>query len=80
MYADAKIVVTQPTAGQYKGFTAVCTHQGCVVAEVAGGTINCGCHGSKFKAADGSVANGPAASPLAAAEITVHGNQIHGPA
>jgi Rieske Fe-S protein len=80
VYADAKVVVTQPTAGQYKGFTAVCTHQGCVVADVADGTINCGCHGSKFKVADGTVANGPASSPLAAADITVHGNQIHGPA
>lgn len=80
VYANAKVVVTQPTAGQYKGFTAVCTHMGCIVADVAGGTINCGCHGSKFKIADGSVANGPASNPLASVQVTVKGNQILGPA
>lgn len=77
---DAKVVVTQPTSGQFKGFSAVCTHQGCIVADVADGTINCGCHGSKFKIADGSVANGPASRPLPAANITVKGGKIIGPA
>lgn len=80
VFPDQKIVVTQPSSGQFKGFSAVCTHQSCVVADVGNGTINCGCHGSKFKIADGSVANGPASSPLAAAEITVQGGKIMGPA
>jgi Rieske Fe-S protein len=80
VFADAKIVVTQPTAGQFKGFTAVCTHNGCLVASVEGGTIICPCHGSKFKIADGSVANGPASSPLAAVAVTVQGGQLHGSA
>ena len=80
VFPDHKLVVTQPTSGQFKGFSAVCTHQNCVVADVGNGTINCGCHGSKFKIADGSVANGPASSPLAAAEITVQGGKILGPA
>ena len=77
---DAKVVVTQPTSGQFKGFSAVCTHQGCIVADVADGTINCARHGSKFKIADGSVANGPASRPLPAANITVEGGKIIGPA
>ncbi|MGY4769726.1 Rieske (2Fe-2S) protein [Kribbella sp. CWNU-51] len=80
VFGDAKVVVTQPTSGQFKGFSAVCTHQGCIVADVADGTINCACHGSKFKIADGSVANGPASRPLPAADITVQGGQITGPA
>lgn len=80
VFKDAKVVVTQPTAGQFKGFSATCTHMGCIVADVGGGTINCGCHGSKFKIADGSVANGPASSPLPAANITVQGDKIMGPA
>lgn len=80
VFPDQKIVVTQPTSGQFKGFSAVCTHQSCVVADVGNGTINCGCHGSKFKIADGSVANGPASRPLAAADITVQGGKIMGPA
>ena len=56
VFPDAQVVVTQPTKGQFKCFTAVCTHMHCIVADVNGGTINCGCHGSKFKIADGSVA------------------------
>lgn len=76
IFEDQKIVVTQPTAGQFKCFTAVCTHAGCVVGDVSGGTINCPCHGSKFKVADGSVANGPAKKALAAVAIKVTGDAI----
>jgi len=74
--ADQKIVVTQPTAGTYKAFTAVCTHQGCTVASVANGTITCPCHGSTFSAADGSVQGGPAPAPLASIPVTVTGTTI----
>jgi Rieske Fe-S protein len=71
-----QIVITQPTAGSYKAFTAVCTHQGCIVSTVADGTIDCPCHGSKFSVKDGSVVNGPAPSPLAAVAIKVEGASI----
>ena len=71
-----KIVITQPTAGAFKAFTAVCTHQGCIVDQVANGTIDCPCHGSKFSVKDGSVVNGPAASPLASVAIKVEGTSI----
>jgi Rieske Fe-S protein len=73
---DQEIVVTQPTAGTFKGFTSICTHKGCPVTDVSGGTINCNCHGSKFKIEDGSVANGPATQPLAAKNVTVDGDSI----
>jgi Rieske Fe-S protein len=71
-----KIVITQPQAGSFKAFTAVCTHQGCTVSTVSGGTINCPCHGSKFSVANGSVVAGPAPSPLAAVSIKVQGTSI----
>jgi Rieske Fe-S protein len=73
---DQKVVVTQPAAGDFKAFTSVCTHQGCDVTSVAGGTINCPCHGSKFAIADGSVAAGPAPRPLAPKSIRVEGDSI----
>jgi Rieske Fe-S protein len=76
VFGDAQVVVTQPTQGTFKCFTAICTHQGCTVADVANGTINCGCHGSKFNASDGAVVNGPASTPLAAQQITVTGDSI----
>ncbi len=70
------IVITQPQAGAFKAFTAVCTHQGCIVSTVADGTIDCPCHGSKFSIKDGSVVNGPATSPLAPVAIKVEGTSI----
>ncbi|MBV8964675.1 MAG: Rieske (2Fe-2S) protein [Mycobacteriaceae bacterium] len=69
------VVVTQPSAGVFKGLSSTCTHAGCTVSEVAGGTINCPCHGSKFHL-DGSVAEGPASSPLPAVAISVQGDSI----
>ena len=70
------VVITQPAAGTFKGFSAVCTHQGCIVATIANGTIDCPCHGSKFSIKDGSVVNGPAPSPLPPVAITVQGTSI----
>ena len=69
-------MITQPEAGTFKAFTAVCTHAGCIVNTVSGGTINCPCHGSKFSIKDGSVVNGPATSPLTPIAIKVEGTSI----
>jgi nitrite reductase/ring-hydroxylating ferredoxin subunit len=74
--ADRKIVITQPQAGSFGAFTAVCTHQGCLVGSVSGGTINCPCHGSKFSITNGSVVSGPAISPLTPVSIKVQGTSI----
>ncbi|WP_229871318.1 Rieske (2Fe-2S) protein [Streptomyces longisporoflavus] len=76
IFKDEKVVVTQPEKGDFKAFSAVCTHSGCLVGEVAGGTINCPCHGSKYNVADASVAGGPAPRPLPPQNITVTGNSI----
>jgi Rieske Fe-S protein len=75
IFPDQKVVVTQPTAGTFVGLSAVCTHQGCVVAKVEAGTIDCACHGSKFQL-DGTVAKGPAAKPLTPVKVTVKGSDI----
>lgn len=76
IFADEKVVVTQPSAGEFKAFDTTCTHQGCPVQSVSDGTINCDCHGSKFSIADGSVQGGPASSPLAEVPISVEGESI----
>lgn len=73
---EPAIVITQPATGDFKGFTSICTHQGCPVDNVSDGTINCLCHGSKFSVEDGSVVNGPATAPLAEMAITVEGDAI----
>ncbi|MEU6818669.1 Rieske (2Fe-2S) protein [Streptomyces sp. NPDC046860] len=77
IFPAAKVVVTQPAKGEYKAFSAICTHQGCTLNKVADGTVDCPCHGSRFRISDGSVAHGPATEPLPAKEIQVHGNSIH---
>ena len=74
--AGKKIVITQPRAGSFEAFAAVCTHQGCTVSSVSGGTINCPCHGSKFSITNGSVVAGPAPSALAPVSIKVQGTSI----
>ncbi|MER7465409.1 Rieske (2Fe-2S) protein [Streptomyces sp. NPDC097981] len=76
VFKDQKVVVTQPMAGQFKAFSATCTHQGCSVATVTEGNIVCPCHQSLFKISDGTVAGGPATRPLSAAKITVEGDKI----
>ncbi|MET7294584.1 Rieske (2Fe-2S) protein [Streptomyces griseoloalbus] len=76
VFADRKVVVTQPTAGEFKAFSATCTHQGCAVKSIADGVINCPCHNSNFSITDGSVKSGPATKPLPSVEITVSGDSI----
>jgi Rieske Fe-S protein len=76
VFADAEVVVVQPRAGEFLGFSAICTHRGCTVADVSGGTINCTCHGSRFSITDGSVARGPADRPLPEEAITVRDGTI----
>jgi len=76
IFGDQQVVVTQPEAGTFKAFATTCTHQGCTATEVKDGTINCPCHGSKFKVADGSVAGGPAQRPLPAKSVKVEGDAI----
>ena len=76
---DDTFVVTQPADGEFKAFSAICTHQGCVLNEVVDNTINCNSscgHGSAFSAEDGSVVTGPAANPLAEETVTVQGGNV----
>jgi Rieske Fe-S protein len=74
-------VVTQPSAGVFRAFSATCTHRGCQLAWVDNGTINCPCHGARFSIKDGSVVvpgDGIPAqtSPLAPKQVTVTGGTL----
>ncbi|WP_344217682.1 Rieske (2Fe-2S) protein [Kribbella sancticallisti] len=61
---EQNVVLCKDASGKVSAFSAICTHQGCVVTDVADGTINCPCHGSKFDAASGERVAGPAKKPL----------------
>ncbi|MYR92093.1 MULTISPECIES: Rieske (2Fe-2S) protein [unclassified Streptomyces] len=76
IFKEQKVVVTQPEEGEFKAFSAVCTHAQCLVSTVSDGTINCPCHGSKFSITDAAVEAGPATRPLPAEQITVAGGSI----
>jgi nitrite reductase/ring-hydroxylating ferredoxin subunit len=71
-------VITQPTAGEFLGFSSICAHQGFDVGTVSDGTITCNVHGSTYDAATGEQTGGPApeGSSLAPKEIRVKGNEI----
>jgi Rieske Fe-S protein len=66
---EQSVVLTKDASGKICAFSAICTHQGCVVTEVGDGTINCPCHGSKFDASTGERVAGPAKSPLPAVAV-----------
>ncbi|MET9704266.1 Rieske (2Fe-2S) protein [Streptomyces griseus] len=76
VFKERKVVVTQPEEGEFKAFSAVCTHASCLVSTVSDGTINCPCHGSRFSIADAAVEAGPATRPLPAERISVSGGTI----
>ena len=73
---DAKVVVTQPTEGEFVGFGIACTHQGCAVQEISPDGIGCPCHGSVFDVGTGEPTKGPASSPLSRVELVVEGDEI----
>jgi Rieske Fe-S protein len=73
---EAKVVVTQPTAGEYKAFSSTCTHQGCQVSQVTEEAIVCACHNSRFSLTDGAVLGGPATAPLPEVPISVEGTEV----
>jgi Rieske Fe-S protein len=76
IFTSEKIVVTQPNSGDFKAFSAVCTHMGCIVSTISNGTIDCPCHGSQYSISTGAVVGGPAPSPLTAQAIKVTGSNI----
>ncbi|MEU7733034.1 Rieske (2Fe-2S) protein [Streptomyces griseus] len=76
VFKERKVVVTQPEEGEFKAFSAVCTHASCLVSTVSDGTINCPCHGSRFSITDAAVEAGPATRPLPAERISVSGGTI----
>ena len=72
-----EVVLTLDRSGGIHGFSAICTHQGCTVAQVANGTIDCPCHGSRFNAFTGAVVQGPAARPLPRVAVVVRGAGVY---
>jgi len=74
--ASKGIVLTRDSDGVVHGFSSICTHEGCTLAAVANGTIDCPCHGSRFNATTGAVVNGPATRPLPKVQVVLRNNDV----
>jgi Rieske Fe-S protein len=74
---DPAIVLTRTATDDVHAFLAVCTHQGCTVASVRSGTIDCPCHGSRFDATTGAVRTGPATTPLPPVAVVVRTGNVY---
>ncbi len=76
IFAAEKVLVSQPSQGEFKAFSTICTHRQCAITELKGEEIECTCHHSRFNVADGSVAKGPANKPLTELKVTVSGENL----
>ena len=65
-----EFLLAQPAEGSIVAFSAICTHQGCIVS-AALTEFDCSCHGSRFDAATGNVLAGPAPRPLHPVAVTI---------
>ena len=75
--ASRKVVLSRSRTGEVHGFSAICTHQGCLVDSVQNGVISCPCHGSRFNAQTGAVVAGPAGQPLPPVQVAVHDGGVY---
>jgi cytochrome b6-f complex iron-sulfur subunit len=76
-FGGKPVIVSQPTKGTAAAFSAVCPHQGGIVAP-KGKLLKCPLHGSTFADATGKNLSGPAAGkPLTAIPVdVVKGNVV----
>ncbi|MEU8437056.1 Rieske (2Fe-2S) protein [Streptomyces sp. NPDC029216] len=76
LFREQKLVVSCPAEGQYKAFSAQCTHAGCVLDKIDKGEGNCPCHGSRFDVTTGKVLRGPASDPLPAVPVKAENGKL----
>ena len=62
--------------GDFRAFSAVCTHAGCTVQYSGNSGFVCPCHGGEYSAETGAVIAGPPPSPLTQLKITVVGDSV----
>lgn len=71
-----QVVLTRGTGDVVHAFSAICPHQGCQVNKIAGGTIDCPCHASRFDATTGKVVGGPAPHGLDPVAVTIRNGEV----
>jgi nitrite reductase/ring-hydroxylating ferredoxin subunit/uncharacterized membrane protein len=67
---DTPVLVVR-TEGRLRAVHDRCSHRGCSLADgrIDGDVVECVCHGSRFRLADGGIERGPATGPQPAYEV-----------
>ena len=76
---NGPVMVVRTSGGQFKAFSARCTHLGCIVQYVGDNPaphFECHCHGSRFDANGVNIA-GPAPRPLDRLKVEVDGEDVY---
>lgn len=76
IYHEQALVVSQPSRGTFKCFSAKCTHQGAILADVDKEQGHCALHGSRFDLTTGKVVQGPASRPLPEVPVKAEGGKL----
>lgn len=78
LVGDIPVMLTHTPEGDFKAFSAICTHQGCKVVPDADSPeiLECPCHRSRFDSYTGEALNGPAVEALPAFPIEVRDGAI----
>jgi Rieske Fe-S protein len=71
------LAVTRVSQTEVVAVSRICTHESCTVnlPTSSGGTLDCPCHGSRFRTT-GQVVNGPAARALFQFPARIQGNEV----
>lgn len=73
---QARVLLVNTGSNNINALTSVCTHSGCDRNwTFSNNRFTCTCHNSRFNT-DGSLVNGPAASPLRTYTVTRNGNIV----
>jgi thiosulfate dehydrogenase [quinone] large subunit len=74
--AGGPALLVHETSGEFRAFSAVCTHAGCTVAYDGDG-FRCPCHGGRYDGRTGEVVAGPPPAPLSGIEVVVSDGDVH---
>ncbi len=66
--------LAQKAGTEFKAFSAICTHLGCIVHLEPGDDIYCPCHAGYFDPVTGNVLAGPPKKPLPEIELKIDEN------
>ncbi|MBL0804112.1 Rieske (2Fe-2S) protein, partial [Streptomyces albidoflavus] len=76
IFREHHVVVSRSEEGEYRAFSAVCTHRSCPLHKIKGTVSTCTCHGSRFDVTTGEVLQGPAVAPLTELDVSADGGRL----